>query len=166
MLLILKLKKQSKFCTVSQLMFYNETKLLQANNTISTFSSNRENENSHLQMDLLSPSSSSPLLSTPTPTTSKTSTASRSCYSPSPQFEVTHVRIFVPNAFNGQILSKSFPIKRGQMTVKELAKMVAHKMNITNSEDYALFCLVDGQGKLAVIWIISIHISLHVSTIN
>lgn len=34
------------------------------------------------------------------------------------------------------------------MTTREVCKIIAHKARITNPQDYGLFKLVDGEGKL------------------
>ena len=56
------------------------------------------------------------------------------------------VKVLIPKDTNGSIVKKSFPIKPG-MTVKQLSRMIAHKIKVTNAEDCALFILVEGKGK-------------------
>jgi hypothetical protein len=42
---------------------------------------------------------------------------------------------------------KTVPAHPG-VTARDVSKIVAHKMGITNPEDYSLFTLVKGTGKL------------------
>lgn len=52
----------------------------------------------------------------------------------------------VPDELHGSILTKTLPA-RPHMTTKEVCKIIAHKARITNPQDYALYRLVDGEGK-------------------
>ncbi|XP_055940907.1 protein sprint-like isoform X1 [Argiope bruennichi] len=54
------------------------------------------------------------------------------------------LKIMIPDELTGSIISKTLPIKPN-MTTKEVAKLIAHKFNITNPQDYCLFKLVNGE---------------------
>lgn len=54
------------------------------------------------------------------------------------------MKIVIPDELTGSIISKTFPV-RPNMTTKEVCKMIAHKFNITNPQDYCLFKLVKGE---------------------
>ena len=56
------------------------------------------------------------------------------------------LRVLIPNDVNGSIASKSFPITPA-MTVRDVSKLVAHKMRVTNPEDHGLYTLQDGVGE-------------------
>jgi len=57
------------------------------------------------------------------------------------------MKIMIPDEVNGSIISKTFPV-RPSMSTKEVGKMIAHKFNITNPQDYGLFKLVNGEETL------------------
>lgn len=52
----------------------------------------------------------------------------------------------MPDELHGSILTKTLPA-RPHMTTKEVCKIIAHKARITNPQDYALYRLIDGEGK-------------------
>ncbi|GIY40286.1 protein sprint [Caerostris extrusa] len=54
------------------------------------------------------------------------------------------LKIMIPDELTGSIISKTLPIKPN-MTTKEVAKLIAHKFNVTNPQDYCLFKLVNGE---------------------
>uniref|UniRef100_A0A0K8SRC7 Protein sprint n=3 Tax=Lygus hesperus TaxID=30085 RepID=A0A0K8SRC7_LYGHE len=54
------------------------------------------------------------------------------------------LKIVVPDERNGSILTKTLPI-RPNMTTKDVCKIIAHKVRITNPQDYALYKLIDGE---------------------
>ena len=56
------------------------------------------------------------------------------------------LKVVVPDELHGSILTKTLPT-RPNMTTKEVCKIIAHKARITNPQDYALYRLVDGEGK-------------------
>ena len=56
------------------------------------------------------------------------------------------IRVLIPNDVNGSIASKSFPITPA-MTVRDVSKLVAHRMRVTNPEDHGLYTLQDGVGE-------------------
>ena len=59
--------------------------------------------------------------------------------------------VIIPDDTNGSIVRKSLPLKPS-MTVREVSKIIAHKLRITNPEDFSLYSLVDGQGKHLCCW--------------
>ncbi|KFM59330.1 Protein sprint, partial [Stegodyphus mimosarum] len=74
-----------------------------------------------------------------------------SCKTPSPEPRLACIadlqgflKIMIPDELTGSIISKTLPIKPN-MTTKEVAKLIAHKFNVTNPQDYCLFKLVDGE---------------------
>ncbi|KAL1509626.1 hypothetical protein ABEB36_004335 [Hypothenemus hampei] len=54
------------------------------------------------------------------------------------------LKVVVPDELHGSILTKTVPA-RPQMTTKEVCKIIAHKVRITNPQDYALYRLTDGE---------------------
>lgn len=56
------------------------------------------------------------------------------------------LKVVVPDELHGSILTKTLPA-RPHMTTKEVCKIIAHKAKITNPQDFALYRLVDGEGK-------------------
>lgn len=46
----------------------------------------------------------------------------------------------------GCFITESFPLRRN-MIVKDVTKLVAHKMKVTNPEDFAFYSLIEGKGK-------------------
>lgn len=56
------------------------------------------------------------------------------------------LKIIVPDELHGSILTKTLPVKPN-MTTKDVCKIIAHKIRITNPQDYGLFRLVDGEGN-------------------
>lgn len=57
------------------------------------------------------------------------------------------LKVVVPDELHGSILTKTLPA-RPHMTTKEVCKIIAHKAKITNPQDFALYRLVDGEGKI------------------
>lgn len=57
------------------------------------------------------------------------------------------IHVIIPDDTNGSIVRKSLPLKPS-MTVREVSKIIAHKLRITNPEDFSLYSLVDGQENL------------------
>ncbi|KAK6645386.1 hypothetical protein RUM43_001663 [Polyplax serrata] len=57
------------------------------------------------------------------------------------------LKIIVPDEMHGSILTKTLPVKPN-MTTKDVCKIIAHKIRITNPQDYGLFRLVDGEETL------------------
>lgn len=55
------------------------------------------------------------------------------------------LKIVVPDEMNGSIITKTLPV-RPNMTTRDVCKIIAHKVRITNPQDYGLFKLVDGEG--------------------
>lgn len=55
------------------------------------------------------------------------------------------LKIVVPDEMNGSIITKTLPV-RPNMTTREVCKIIAHKVRITNPQDYGLYKLVDGEG--------------------
>lgn len=51
----------------------------------------------------------------------------------------------MPDETNGSLLTKTLPV-RPHMTTRDVCKIIAHKLRITNPQDYSLFKLIDGQG--------------------
>ncbi|KAG8198131.1 hypothetical protein JTE90_006884 [Oedothorax gibbosus] len=73
------------------------------------------------------------------------------CKTPSPEPRLACIadlqgflKIMIPDELTGSIISKTLPIKPN-MTTKEVAKLIAHKFNVTNPQDYCLFKLVNGE---------------------
>ncbi|XP_054709890.1 protein sprint-like [Uloborus diversus] len=73
------------------------------------------------------------------------------CKTPSPEPRLACIadlqgflKIMIPDELTGSIISKTLPIKPN-MTTKEVVKLIAHKFNVTNPQDYCLFKLVDGE---------------------
>jgi Ras association (RalGDS/AF-6) domain len=56
------------------------------------------------------------------------------------------LRIVVPDELHGSILTKTLPV-RPNTTTRDVCKIIAHKIRITNPQDYGLYKLVDGEGK-------------------
>ncbi|XP_014681579.1 PREDICTED: protein sprint-like [Priapulus caudatus] len=54
-----------------------------------------------------------------------------------------YLRVMVPNEMNDTIVHKTLPV-RPHTTAKEISKMLAHKLRITNPQDFALYRIVDG----------------------
>lgn len=66
-------------------------------------------------------------------------------WGPGPLSEFRSVlKIVVPDEMNGSIITKTLPI-RPNMTTKDVCKIIAHKVRITNPQDYGLYKLVDGE---------------------
>lgn len=57
------------------------------------------------------------------------------------------IHVIIPDETNGSIVNKSLPLKPS-MTVREVSKIIAHKLKITNPEDFCLYSLVDGNENL------------------
>ncbi|XP_042221535.1 protein sprint-like isoform X2 [Homarus americanus] len=53
------------------------------------------------------------------------------------------MKIVIPDEKNGSIVTRTLPI-RPATTTREVCKMMAHKMKVTNPQDYGLYKLVDG----------------------
>ncbi|XP_053633664.1 protein sprint isoform X2 [Cherax quadricarinatus] len=53
------------------------------------------------------------------------------------------MKIVIPDEKNGSIVTRTLPI-RPATTTREVCKMMAHKMRVTNPQDYGLYKLVDG----------------------
>ncbi|CAG0888234.1 unnamed protein product [Darwinula stevensoni] len=54
------------------------------------------------------------------------------------------LRILIPDEDQGSILSRTLPARPG-MTTRDVSKMVAHKLHITNPQDFALYKLTDDE---------------------
>ncbi|XP_050547742.1 protein sprint isoform X3 [Daktulosphaira vitifoliae] len=54
------------------------------------------------------------------------------------------LKVVVPDETNGSLLTKTLPV-RPHMTTRDVCKIIAHKLRITNPQDYSLFKLVNGQ---------------------
>ncbi|CAG2055709.1 unnamed protein product [Timema podura] len=59
------------------------------------------------------------------------------------------LKIVVPDEVHGSIITKTLPV-RPNMTTRDVCKIIAHKVRITNPQDYGLFKLVDGEVALRV----------------
>lgn len=59
------------------------------------------------------------------------------------------LKVVVPDETNGSLLTKTLPV-RPHMTTRDVCKIIAHKLRITNPQDYSLFKLIDGQGRLII----------------
>lgn len=60
----------------------------------------------------------------------------------------THVfKVLIPNELNGSLLTKTLPL-RPNMTTREICRIIALKLRISNPQDYGLYQLVEGEGKL------------------
>ncbi|KAJ9575552.1 hypothetical protein L9F63_007593, partial [Diploptera punctata] len=57
------------------------------------------------------------------------------------------LKIVVPDEMHGSIITKTLPV-RPNMTTRDVCKIIAHKVRITNPQDYGLFKLVDGEETL------------------
>ncbi|KAK7790528.1 hypothetical protein R5R35_001925 [Gryllus longicercus] len=57
------------------------------------------------------------------------------------------LKIVVPDELHGSIITKTLPV-RPNMTTRDVCKIIAHKVRITNPQDYGLFKLVDGEETL------------------
>ncbi|XP_076030151.1 src homology 2 domain-containing protein sprint isoform X2 [Oratosquilla oratoria] len=57
------------------------------------------------------------------------------------------MKIVIPDEKNGSIVTRTLPIRPGT-TTREVCKMMAHKMRVTNPQDYGLYKLVDGRESL------------------
>lgn len=55
------------------------------------------------------------------------------------------MKIVIPDEKNGSIVTRTLPI-RPATTTREVCKMMAHKLKVTNPQDYGLYKLVDGLG--------------------
>lgn len=60
------------------------------------------------------------------------------------------LKVIVPDELHGSILTKTLPA-RPHMTTKEVCKIIAHKAKITNPQDFALYRLVDGEGRIKTV---------------
>ena len=49
----------------------------------------------------------------------------------------------IPDEKNGSIVTRTLPIRPGS-TARDLCRMMAHKLRVTNPQDFALYKLVDG----------------------
>lgn len=56
------------------------------------------------------------------------------------------LRVIIPDEYNGSLQTRTLPI-RPHTTAREVCRIIAHKARITNPQDYALYKLVDGDGK-------------------
>lgn len=56
------------------------------------------------------------------------------------------LRVIIPDECNGSLQTRTLPV-RPNTTTKEVCRTIAHKARITNPQDYALFELVDGEGR-------------------
>uniref|UniRef100_T1K1D3 Protein sprint n=1 Tax=Tetranychus urticae TaxID=32264 RepID=T1K1D3_TETUR len=95
-----------------------------------------------------SPQSTSPPATPSTTTGTSSSTSLVTSITPSRFASVTdlqgYMKIMIPNELSCSIVTKTLPV-RPSMTTKDVCKMIAHKFNQTNSEDYGLFQItVDG----------------------
>lgn len=59
------------------------------------------------------------------------------------------LKVVVPDETNGSLLTKTLPV-RPHMTTRDVCKIIAHKLRITNPQDYSLFKLIDGQGSYLI----------------
>jgi len=57
------------------------------------------------------------------------------------------LKVVVPDETNGSLLTKTLPV-RPHMTTRDVCKIIAHKLRITNPQDYSLFKLIDGKGNI------------------
>ncbi|XP_063591203.1 protein sprint-like isoform X1 [Penaeus indicus] len=57
------------------------------------------------------------------------------------------MKIVIPDEKNGSIVTRTLPIRPGT-TTREVCKMMAHKLRVTNPQDYGLYKLVDGLESL------------------
>ncbi|CAG0882884.1 unnamed protein product [Cyprideis torosa] len=57
------------------------------------------------------------------------------------------LRVLVPDEQHGSILVRTLPV-RPSMSTAEISRIVAHKLHITNPQEYALFRLVEGEEVL------------------
>uniref|UniRef100_A0A1B6C8N4 Protein sprint n=1 Tax=Clastoptera arizonana TaxID=38151 RepID=A0A1B6C8N4_9HEMI len=57
------------------------------------------------------------------------------------------LKIVVPDEMNGSIITKTLPV-RPNMTTRDVCKIIAHKVRITNPQDYGLYKLLDGEETL------------------
>ncbi|KAB7506015.1 Protein sprint, partial [Armadillidium nasatum] len=53
------------------------------------------------------------------------------------------LRVLVPDEKSGSIATRTLPIRPG-CTARELCRMMAHKLRVTNPQDFALYKLIDG----------------------
>lgn len=71
------------------------------------------------------------------------------------------MKVFVPDEQNGNIISKTVPV-RPNMTTKDICKMVAHRLSVSNPQDYALYKLVNGDENIlsdtACPWLVRIEL--------
>ncbi|VVC35873.1 Hypothetical protein CINCED_3A000453 [Cinara cedri] len=75
----------------------------------------------------------------------KTSSSDNTTLSYDPLNELKSVlKVVVPDETNGSLLTKTLPV-RPHMTTRDVCKIIAHKLRITNPQDYSLFKLIDGQ---------------------
>jgi hypothetical protein len=66
------------------------------------------------------------------------------------------LKIVVPDEMHGSIITKTLPV-RPNMTTRDVCKIIAHKVRITNPQDYGLFKLVDGEGWYEIVLITDFH---------
>lgn len=67
------------------------------------------------------------------------------CHDPLSEFR-SILKVVVPDEMNGSLLTKTLPV-RPNMTTRDICKIIALKLRITNPQDYSLFKLVDGEGE-------------------
>lgn len=57
------------------------------------------------------------------------------------------LKVIIPDESNGSVQSRTLPV-RPNTSVREISRIIAHKARITNSQDYGLFKLVNGEESL------------------
>lgn len=57
------------------------------------------------------------------------------------------LKVVIPDESNGSVQTRTLPV-RPNTTVREISRIIAHKARVTNSQDYGLFKLVDGEETL------------------
>lgn len=56
------------------------------------------------------------------------------------------LKVVIPDETNGSVFTKTLPV-RPHMTARDVCKIIARKLRITNPEDYYLFTLIARQGE-------------------
>lgn len=57
------------------------------------------------------------------------------------------LKVIIPDECNGSLQTRTLPI-RPSTTVREISRIIAHKGRITNSQDYGLYKLIEGEETL------------------
>lgn len=57
------------------------------------------------------------------------------------------LRVLIPDELHGSLNTRTLPV-RPNMNTRDVCRILAHKIRCTNPQDYGLFKLVQGEGKI------------------